>query len=112
MVRGEGNGTTERRGVRGQAGEEVLMEVLTRMVWADVQVDGGVEQGVRAELGNDWCGVSGSRSASGKRSCAVEEHLTFASTVRRDLQRPIASVQRFLIDCAGRRFDCRAALAF
>jgi len=63
-------------------------------------------------MGNDWCGVSGSRSASGKRSCAVEEHLTFASTVRRDLQRPIASVQRFLIDYAGRRFDCRAALAF
>ena len=63
-------------------------------------------------MGNDWCGVSGSRGASGKRSCAVEEHLTFASTVRRDLQRPDASVQRFLIDCAGRRFDCRAALAF
>jgi len=62
--------------------------------------------------GNDWCGVSGSRGASGKHSCTVEEHLTFASTVRHDLQRPIASVQRFLIDCAGRRFDCRAALAF
>jgi hypothetical protein len=47
-----------------------------------------------------------------KRSCAVEEHLTFVPTVRRDLQRPNASVQRFLIDCAGMRFDCRAALAF
>jgi hypothetical protein len=33
----------------------------------------------------------------------VEEHLTFASTVRHDLQRPIASVQRFLIDGAGMR---------
>ena len=99
-------------GVQGQAGKEVLMEVLRGWSWADVQVDGGVEQGVRAELGNDWCGVSGSRSASGKRSCAVEEHLTFVPTVRRDLKRPNASVQRFLIDCAGMRFDCRAALAF
>jgi hypothetical protein len=38
--------------------------------------------------------------------------LNFASTVGRDLQRPNASVQWFLIDCAGMRFDCRAALAF
>jgi hypothetical protein len=32
MVRGEGNGTTERCDVLGQAGWGVLMEVLTRMV--------------------------------------------------------------------------------
>jgi hypothetical protein len=89
------------------------MEVLTRMV-------------VGRCAARWWCRASREDGAAGmigavsvdrevhqeSAAPAVEEHLTFASTVRRDLQRPIASVQRFLIDCAGRRFDCRAALAF
>jgi hypothetical protein len=59
MVRGEGNGTTERYGVRGPVGVGVLVVLEEHWLWADVQVEGGVERDARCGKRNGALGGSG-----------------------------------------------------
>jgi hypothetical protein len=51
MVRVEGNGTTERYGVRGGVGAGVLVVLEEHWLWADVQVEGVLSEMRGAESG-------------------------------------------------------------
>jgi hypothetical protein len=59
MVRLEGNGTTERLDVRGGWCGSAAEVLESHWLWADVQVEGGVEPDARRERRNGAFGGSG-----------------------------------------------------